>query len=563
MTTNWNRREVLASLMLAAPGAATLAAAIANVEPTVAGEPASATSSKQRRRIAISKETTYITEPLAADGYPDYVGALNQLCSKGVTPENNAAVLVAKAIGPGQLPAERRDKYFSMLGISPLPTQGEYFVSRSEHAGKHSKKDGIPDSQYEDRLLGQVDAAGRQPWSKSEFPVWAEWLAANEQPMALLMEASKRPYRYDPWFWDKDGDNIDVGSIPMSQYRDAAKAFALRSMLRLGSDQVDAAIDDVQCIRRLSRLIGRGPTLVEMLIGITIDGVADESEYALLTPDRLSTATLDSMRRAHSGLPPVGDAPFVLGIGERFFVLSSLSAAARKPIAEQKTYLAGLEGLSKLIGDEESKLTPIVDEVGNAKIDWDVVLRTANAWIDRLVAALAKSDIADRTRAVADIKSDLDSLKLSLKKRQSLKSLPRAQRRAAGSDQLARAVVATCLPSFLTCRWTMTNATARRDLTRTAYALAQHHLDRGTYPPGLEQLTPRYLPAVPKDVFASDANLHYSREADGCLLYSVGPNGRDDGGRTAADWSAAIVAGQAKPDDVWDDLVVRIPVPRH
>ena len=43
--------------------------------------------------VTISKETTYITEPLRADGYPDYVAALNQRFSQGVTPENNAAVL--------------------------------------------------------------------------------------------------------------------------------------------------------------------------------------------------------------------------------------------------------------------------------------------------------------------------------------------------------------------------------------------------------------------------------------------------------------------------------------
>ncbi len=33
--------------------------------------------------VTISKETTYITEPLRPDGYPDYIAALNQRASKG------------------------------------------------------------------------------------------------------------------------------------------------------------------------------------------------------------------------------------------------------------------------------------------------------------------------------------------------------------------------------------------------------------------------------------------------------------------------------------------------
>jgi hypothetical protein len=54
---------------------------------------------------------------------------------------------------------------------------------------------------------------------------------------------------------------------------------------------------------------------------------------------------------------------------------------------------------------------------------------------------------------------------------------------------------------------------------------------------------------VPKDIFAEDAPLHYKREGAGYLLYSVGPNGRDDAGRTRDD---------AKNGEEWDDLSVSV-----
>lgn len=70
---------------------------------------------------------------------------------------------------------------------------------------------------------------------------------------------------------------------------------------------------------------------------------------------------------------------------------------------------------------------------------------------------------------------------------------------------------------------------------------------------------PKYVTELPKDVF-NDAQLHYRREGNGFLLYSVGANGRDDGTRSYEDQkkdeaSEALV----KDGEDWDDLVVRVP----
>ena len=55
-----------------------------------------------------SPAVPYITTPLRADGHPDCAAALDELASKGVTPENNAAVL------------SQRASYFKRLGIAEL-----------------------------------------------------------------------------------------------------------------------------------------------------------------------------------------------------------------------------------------------------------------------------------------------------------------------------------------------------------------------------------------------------------------------------------------------------------
>jgi hypothetical protein len=81
-----------------------------------------------------------------------------------------------------------------------------------------------------------------------------------------------------------------------------------------------------------------------------------------------------------------------------------------------------------------------------------------------------------------------------------------------------------------------------------AFALAAYRADRGTYPAKLAELVPKYVAEVPKDIFIA-ADLHYRLEGGGYLLYSVGPNGKDDGGKGTDD---------RKQGEDWDDIAVRI-----
>lgn len=99
----------------------------------------------------------------------------------------------------------------------------------------------------------------------------------------------------------------------------------------------------------------------------------------------------------------------------------------------------------------------------------------------------------------------------------------------------------------------------RFDLTKLAFALAAYRADHGAYPGKLADLIPKYIANIPKDRF-NDGDLHYSLQGGGYLLYSVGPNGRDDGGRNTADdgdkWLHETDASKI-PD--YDDIAIRTP----
>jgi hypothetical protein len=119
-----------------------------------------------------------------------------------------------------------------------------------------------------------------------------------------------------------------------------------------------------------------------------------------------------------------------------------------------------------------------------------------------------------------------------------------------GRSQVIGDFMITALPTTLARKVTENRDLERQSLRNipVAFALARYHRDHGRYPERLDALAPKYLKEVPRDLF-SEKPLIYRPAADGYLLYSVGPNGADDGGRGVEDMPAG------------DDLVVRMPLP--
>lgn len=74
---------------------------------------------------------------------------------------------------------------------------------------------------------------------------------------------------------------------------------------------------------------------------------------------------------------------------------------------------------------------------------------------------------------------------------------------------------------------------ARRRLERAGIALYRHHLKEGRFPETLGALVPDYLQAIPRDPYDGRPLRYRPGEAD-CLVYSVGPDGRDDAGQDDA-----------------------------
>ena len=67
-------------------------------------------------------------------------------------------------------------------------------------------------------------------------------------------------------------------------------------------------------------------------------------------------------------------------------------------------------------------------------------------------------------------------------------------------------------------------------LMLVSLALNTYRLNHGRYPVSLFELTPATIKELPEDPFAVDDTFKYKSDGRTCLLYSVGPDGNDDGG---------------------------------
>ena len=153
-----------------------------------------------------------------------------------------------------------------------------------------------------------------------------------------------------------------------------------------------------------------------------------------------------------------------------------------------------------------------------------------NSWYDRMADACGKPTRAERQAALRKIDDDIRKLAAAAKDWKSLGLSMLVGPRNAISERIGQILVCLLLPAISACANAEDRGTMQFDLTKLAFALAAYRADRGAYPAKLADLTPKYVAEVPKDIFNA-AELHYRQEGGGYLLYSVGPNGKDDGGK--------------------------------
>jgi hypothetical protein len=494
---------------------------------------AAALDKPQAPKLPIGKDTTYVVGPFDKYGYIDYEAALNAELSKGITPEKNAMALLVQVLGPapeggdGLPPA-----YFKWLDIPIPPKDGNYFIGQYKYT--HDTL-GLTEAQLE--ALDDIQRwATQRPWVSKDCPPLAEWLKANEKPLALVIEAVKRPQYFNPHASRrKEGESSNlIGTLlpTVQKCRALAAALSLRAMLSLQEKKFDDAWRDIIACHRLGRLVGQGATLIEGLVGYAICQIASNATLTYLAhADLTSKQALDRLKELQS-LPPVSSMADKVNLGERFMGLDSIQMIRRggakldlndgKPTEEE---VKGLEGL-----------------------DWTLIMQNMNKFYTRMSTIMRIKDRAAREKEFDKLITELEEAAKKSNKADLKKLVKDADVRAAASKKISDVLLGLLAPSVRKLQQAEDRTLQVTHNLYVAFAMAAYHKDNDHYPAKLADLAPKYLASVPEDLFAGKP-LIYKPSEKGYLFYSVGPNGKDDGGHWYDD------------DPPGDDPRVKMPLP--
>jgi hypothetical protein len=197
--------------------------------------------------LTISRETTFILEPLRADGTPDYVAWLDKEYGADVTPENNAAIPLTQA-----LHIALEDDIRRVMGAGPASASSVVWLRgapswsdlQAHLKPKADAKTGLvpgvgalPDA-FAAACAKQWARALRAPWTESEAPLIAAWLRANEAALSEIEVAAGRSR-----FWIPLPRQLSMHTpvSSMLSYRYAGQALRVRALLALARGDVKSA----------------------------------------------------------------------------------------------------------------------------------------------------------------------------------------------------------------------------------------------------------------------------------------------------------------------------------
>jgi RNA polymerase sigma factor (sigma-70 family) len=504
---------------------------------------------KSKSNFTLAKETTGITGPLDKDGYVDYETALNERLGKDVSPEHNANVLLLKALGPHPLGATMPAEFFRWLGVPEPAEHGEYWIDLNRFAREDLK---LKPGETINQLLDQQGRATQRPWVEKDYPQIAAWLKANEKPLAVVLEASKRTDYYNPLVSRKSGEEGWYGligaALPNVQaYRELATALCARAMRHAGAGSFEDAWQELLACHRLGRLVARGGTLIEFLVGVGISRLAGDAELALLGRARPTAKQARAWLRDLQRLPPSPSVADKMDQGVRFTFLNTVLLVRRGGIKALRL-IERIEEEPGRPGPKEPD--PETTQATIDALDWDMLLRTGNRWFDREVAALRVQDRPARERELQRIEEELQALKKDSGSLSGVIEVIRGGK--APVKEVDRRLGDTLPGTFLLPNRRVLRVADRVEQVQrnlhVALALAAYHAEQGRYPEKLDALAPGYLEEIPSDLFSGKELIYRPRE-NGYLLYSVGVNGRDEQGHGSDDTPPG------------DDLRVRMPLP--
>jgi len=338
----------------------------------------------------------------------------------------------------------------------------------------------------------------------------------------LLIASCSRPYAR---FWANYDDGPGTLLPHLARVKRCAQYLSLHADAALKAGDRETAVEDLKAVFRLLDSIRREPTLIAQLVRIAVLHLALQPIWEGLADRQWTEPELSVIQGELGKLDFLADYEFSLR-GERTGCELWIVDYIRKE---------GINGLDQMFSPSQgSSSTELGKSVGMA------LFRLIPAgWFDQNKVSLCRLH-ENYLLPVVDLQRRVVSPEFAARSQAVLDKLhPRPY------DALSRML----LPSLAGSAERFAYGQTAADLARIACALERYRLANGQFPETLEALGPKYLEKLPHDLISGQP-LKYRRTDNGqFVLYSVGWNETDDGGKVEVTKSGGTDIN--KGDWVW------------
>ncbi len=355
--------------------------------------------------LRIAHETTYATGPLKSDGkqvdffiaweqatYPQEIatdanGYRMIVTHLGISPKytNVESAELCQKLGLDateiaddmtlEEPYTFLERYVKSKDFDPAAVGVEVPMVQSGHSDEYKTGDSL-ESQYVDKATGALSERFSRPWTLDDLPMMDAWLTANGPALDVIVAAVRKPLFHIPNVRKSGDDSLEYANrTAVHETRSFGRALSARAYYRIGIGDIDGAIDDIVACGQLGRHVSRNGAIVDLLVGLAIEGIALEIGIAGSPEHAPTKQQLQRLRDELNDLPPRGD------LGDALLLARLGSLDVIQSLAYRHKTLADVPF--------EFQTQPHVDleSVIASGVDWNAVARKINVNFDRFAVS--------------------------------------------------------------------------------------------------------------------------------------------------------------------------------
>ena len=475
-----------------------------------------------RFKLVVGGDTTFITEPLSAEGYPDYLAALNLAAGRNVARDDNFWVKFFEVTGRRR---DVNDEFVAAVSEQLQIRIPDHFQIKALHEGVGVAKNDVSE------LYKRLEWTMVHPWTPQDAPAVNQWLIEHADVMKGIREAARRPQAYCPLVRVGPPDVLNVRLAHLEQCRVTTWLFLARAMRRVKAGEDRDSFEDLLTIYQMAKHLERGALPIQRVVAIQHRKAAHAGLGCWLTRNRLSDKELQERWEELTPLMTNSGVEDFVTAGRFEFLDTAFALASGTASYEdlfpptqptpppQGVWLQRI--LQTLARAAVRKLLTRI----YAPRDLNAVVRYGNDRFDAVAEAMSRRNLRERTARCAAIEEsihqDQERLRNPFILLRSFLFAPRGQ-----SDLIpARMLTYVLVPSLLEAERQLSDDEARSACVTAAFQLQIDIAVRGASPSPLEERI--RSDRFPKDPY-TDVPLKIRKEERGIVIYSVGANGKDD-----------------------------------